>query len=214
MSVYAIYDDGASTLITNYTTNPSAGTALTTANIKITISWQGKTAEFPITVNKPPQPIEPKLTVSATEGGSVLRLPLFNIGLKAGSKVTVYAFPSSGYKLTRWDTTGIYTVNAAKAAPAQAQSPLEFTMPAGEVTVKAVFEKIPLCKITASSSGLGLLLGAPSTAYEGTTITMLAVPLWPFSRLDHWEVNGISAGTSLILNHTVTGDATIKAVFK
>jgi hypothetical protein len=188
------------------------GTSAASQTAKFTMPAQAVTATA--TYEPIPTPTEPKLTVSATEGGSIIRLPLFNIGLKEGSKVTVYAFPQSGYKLARWETTGLYYAVKEVAPPAQAQSPLEFTMPAGEVTVKAVFEKVGLCTITASSEGLGLLLGAPATAYAGTTITMIAVPLWPLSRLDHWEVNGVSAGNSLILNHQVTGDVTIKAVFK
>ena len=100
-------------------------------------------------------------------------------------------------------------------APTPPTNPLTFTMPANDVAVNAVFEPLDeLYTITVQTEGLGVVLGAPATAYAGTTVNMLALPLWPIASVDHWEVNGVNIGKTLVHSFVVAGNTTVKVVFK
>ncbi len=50
--VTAVYSDNSTQIVTDYTTTPSVGTPLTLQNNKVTVSYQGKTAEYNINVTE------------------------------------------------------------------------------------------------------------------------------------------------------------------
>ncbi len=71
------------------------------------------------------------ITVTATEGGTASASPDF---AEEGDEITLLARPDSGYRFKEWQVeSGGVTVDV--------DSNLFFVMPAGAVTVKAVFEK-------------------------------------------------------------------------
>ena len=53
LEVTASYSDGGNVVVTNYTTNPAAGAALTAANSAVTVSYEGFSASFDISVVTP-----------------------------------------------------------------------------------------------------------------------------------------------------------------
>lgn len=51
MVVTATYEDTTTTVVTGYTTSPEDGATLTTTDTKVTVTYEGKTAEQAITVS-------------------------------------------------------------------------------------------------------------------------------------------------------------------
>ncbi len=109
----------------SFTVNLSKGEGDAKATGEITIS----TGIITATAYTPPQPTTytVSVSVSPTEGGTASASPTT---AAQGAEITLTAAPGSGYHFKEWVVvTGNVTINNNK-----------FTMPAGNVTVKAVFE--------------------------------------------------------------------------
>ena len=93
-----------------------------TATITVTTADSGKTATCTVTVN----PVQYTVTVQTDGSGSASASPA---SAPAGTAVTLTADPDSGYRFKGWEVvSGGVTISGN-----------QFTMPAGNVTVKAVF---------------------------------------------------------------------------
>jgi len=81
-----------------------------------------------------PAPLTYSFTRTAGQNGTITGTATGN--LEAGAQVSVTAVPNSGFRFVRWNATGVTlaNVNAATAS---------FAMPAGAVTLTAVFEANP-----------------------------------------------------------------------
>ncbi len=75
-----------------------------------------------------------RLIVKAGEGGRVNSS--VNGSYDAGERIDLSAEPNEGYQFSRWKSSGGVIANAFS-------QDTEFYMPVGDVTVEAVFEKIP-----------------------------------------------------------------------
>lgn len=114
-----------------------------TATITVTTADSGKTATCTVTVN----PVQYTVTVQTDGNGSASASPAT---APAGTTVTLTADPDSGYHFERWEiVSGGVTISGN-----------QFTMPAENVTVKAVFDR--------NSSGGG------GSSYDYYTITATA----------------------------------------
>ena len=95
-----------------------------TATITVTTADGGKTATCTVTVN----PVQYTVTVQTDGNGTASASPAT---ATAGTTVTLTADPDSGYHFERWEiVSGGVTISGN-----------QFTMPAGNVTVKAVFDR-------------------------------------------------------------------------
>lgn len=119
-----------------------------------------------------------------------------------GKEVVLTAKPSKGYRLKEWQVTpASVTVRDNR-----------FIMPAENVTVKAIFEKIAY-KITIQSGAGGTATASAATAEMGTLITLTAKASTGF-RFKGWQ---ISPNTVRISSNRFTmpsEDVTIKAAFE
>ena len=83
----------------------------------------------------------------------------------------------AGQKFSHWEVTGVDGLTEEQLE----NVPLEFTMPRGEVTLKAVFK-------TLHKIGVKFSTADKETAIEGETVTITAESR-PGYVFDHWEVN-------------------------
>ena len=121
----------------------------------------------------------------------------------AGEAVTLTATPDSGYRFTGWTSSdGVTFANASSESTT-------FTMPAGDVTVRAVFS--PIVNIP-DTYDIDLIVGeggearlSLTNASEGSTITVTATPDEGF-KLDYITVDGerIDGTTFTMPDHDVT----------
>jgi len=122
-----------------------------------------------------------------------------------GETVTLSSMPDAGYQFDEWQViSGAVTISGNT-----------FTMPASDVTVKAIFEEIPIVNydVTVEDDGNGTGSASPSKAAEGETITLSSDPDSGY-RFKEWQV--ISGGVS-ITGNTFTmpdNDVTVRAVFR
>ena len=118
-----------------------------------------------------------------------------------GETVTLTATPISGYHFERWEVvSGDVTIDNNT-----------FTMPAKEVTVKAIFAK-DTYDIRVTNDGNGEANADKTTAAEGETVTLSATPNSGY-HFERWEV---VSGDVTIDNNTFTMPAesvAIKAIF-
>ena len=166
----------------------SAGTATITA----TTVDQSKTATCEVTV----KPAEYTVTVLTDGKGSASASPAT---AAAGTTVTLTAKPDSGYRLAHWEVVeGDVTISGNS-----------FTMPAENVTVRAVFS--PVVNIP-DTYDIDLIVGeggeaklSLTNASAGSTITVTATPDEGF-KLDYITVDGerIDGTTFTMPNHDVT----------
>ena len=99
------------------------------ATITVTTADGGKTANCIVTVEKKtPPPAQYSVTVQAGTGGTASASPT---SATVGTKITLIATPNRGYQFKEWQViSGGVTISGNS-----------FTMPAANVTVKAVFER-------------------------------------------------------------------------
>ena len=95
-----------------------------TATITVTTTDSGKTATCTVTVN----PVQYTVTVQTDGNGTASASPAT---ATAGTTVTLTADPDSGYHFERWEIVSSGVTISGN----------QFTMPAGNVTVKAVFDR-------------------------------------------------------------------------
>ena len=109
---------------------------------------------------------EQKFTVNCTtvQNGNISVSPT---SATVGTKITIYVNPSEGYRLKQIDSSPNVTINNN-----------QFTMPAQNVTLTPVFEKIETqtYAITVGTSEHGTATASHTSASAGTTITMTATP--------------------------------------
>ena len=166
----------------------SAGTATITA----TAEDGSKTATCTVTV----KPAEYTVTVLANGNGSASASPAT---AEAGTTVTLTAKPDSGWRFSRWEVVeGDVTISGNS-----------FTMPADNVTVRAVFS--PIVNLP-DTYAIDLIVGeggearlSLTNASEGSTITVTATPDDGYE-LDYITVDGerISGTTFKMPGHDVT----------
>ncbi len=138
-------------------------------------------------------------TVSVTTSGSgtaTLSKSTANIG----DEITVTPSPSSGWRVKSITTSPSRTVTNNK-----------FTMPASDVTVTVVFEKINYT-VTGTKTGTGTLTLSKTTANIGDEITITATPG------SGWRLKSLTTNPSrTITNNKFTmpaGNVTVTAVFE
>ena len=109
---------------------------------------------------------EQKFTVNCTtvQNGNISVSPT---SATVGTKITIYVNPSEGYRLKQIDSSPTVNINNN-----------QFTMPAQNVTLTPVFEKIETqtYAITVGTSEHGTATASHTSASAGTTITMTATP--------------------------------------
>ena len=152
----------------------------------------------------PPAPTE--YTVTVTSGGNGTA-SASHAKAVVGTEITLTATPNTGYRFKEWEIiSGGVTITNNK-----------FTMPDGNVEVKAIFEKdAPPAPteytVTVTSGGNGTASASHAKAVVGTEITLTATPNTGY-RFKEWEV--ISGGV-VITNNKFTmpdGNVEIRAIF-
>ena len=97
---------------------------------------------------------------------------------KKGDAIVATADPApAGQKFSHWEVTGVDGLTEEQLK----NVPLEFTMPRGEVTLKAVFKTLHKIDVKFSTAD-------KDTAIEGETVKITAESR-PGYVFDHWEVN-------------------------
>ena len=144
------------------------------------------------------------VTISNDGNGSGTASPSAAV---VGTEITLTATPNTGYRFKEWEViSGGVTITNNK-----------FTMPDGNVEVKAIFEKdAPPAPteytVTVTSGGNGTASVSHAKAVVGTEITLTATPNTGY-RFKEWEV--ISGGV-VITNNKFTmpdGNVEIRAIF-
>ena len=157
----------------------------------------------------PPQPETYTVTVQTEGNGNASATPA---SAEVGTLINLTASPDNGYHFKEWQVvSGGVTISDGK-----------FTMPAGDVAVKAVFEQDTTppdppqpetYTVTVQTDGNGTASASPASAAEGTVIALTAVPGSGY-HFKEWQV--VSSGV------TVRGgrftmpaeNVTLKAVFE
>ena len=177
------------------------------ATITVTTADGGKTANCIVTVEKKtPPPAQYNVTVQAGTGGTASASPT---SATAGTKITLIATPNSGYQFKEWQViSGGVTISGNR-----------FTMPATNVTVKAVFEQESTppppvqYSVTVQAGTGGTASASPASATAGTIITLTATPNSGY-QFKEWQV---ISGDVAINNNRFTmpaANVTVKAIFE
>ena len=126
-----------------------------------------------------------------------------------GSEVTVTAAVQDGKRFKEWTAEGVALDNAAA-------NPITITMPAGNVTLTAVYDA--LYSVTVTTDGNGSGVASPAEAAEGDTVTISATANSGY-QFKEWQV--ISGDASLAdtgaasTSFAMPGQAVeVKAVFE
>ena len=144
------------------------------------------------------------ITISNDGNGSGTASPSAAV---VGTEITLTATPNTGYRFKEWEIiSGGVTITNNK-----------FTMPDGNVEVKAIFEKdAPPAPteytVTVTSGGNGTASASHAKAVVGTEITLTVTPDTGY-RFKEWEV--ISGGV-VITNNKFTmpdGNVEVRAIF-
>ena len=144
------------------------------------------------------------ITISNDGNGSGTASPSAAV---VGTEITLTATPNTGYRFKEWEiiSGGVVITNN------------KFTMPDGNVEVKAIFEKdAPPAPteytVTVTSGGNGTASVSHAKAVVGTEITRTATPDTGY-RFKEWEV--ISGGVVIISNKFTMpdGNVEIRAIF-
>ncbi len=136
------------------------------------------------------------VNVTAGAGGSASASQAETL---SGSTVILTATPDQGYRLKEWSCSDVTVTNNS------------FTMPAKDITVNAVFEKIPTYSVTVTTDGNGTASASVSSAEEGTKVTLSAVPAQGYI-FKAWESSDVTVTDN---SFTMPAkDVTVKAVFE
>ena len=153
----------------------------------------------------PPAPTEFTITVKTDGNGTASASPDKAV---AGTEICLTATPKEGYHFKEWQAiSGNVTIKDNK-----------FTMPDGNVEVKAIFEKdAPPAPteytVTVTNDGNGTASASPAKAVAGAEITLTAMPNEGY-HFKEWQV--ISGGVS-IKNNKFTmpnNNVEVKAIFE
>ena len=152
----------------------------------------------------PPAPTE--YTVTVTSGGNGTA-SVSHAKAVVGTEITLTATPDTGYRFKEWEVIsgGVVITNN------------KFTMPDGNVEVKAIFEKdAPPAPteytVTVTSGGNGTASASHAKAVVGTEITLTVTPDTGY-RFKEWEI--ISGGVAITNNKFTMpdGNVEIRAIF-
>ena len=147
-----------------------------TADITVKALWE----------DAPPAPVEYTVTVTTEGNGTASASPAKAV---AGEEITLTATPDGGYRFKEWEViSGGVTIKDDK-----------FTMPDGNVEIKAIFEEdappVPTeFTITVTSGGNGTASASHAKAVAGTEIRLTATPKTGY-HFKEWEV--ISGGVTI-----------------
>ena len=166
-----------------------------TADITVEALWE----------DAPPAPTEYIVTVTNDGNGIGTATPST---AAAGTTITLTATPKDGYRFKEWQViSGGVTIKDDK-----------FTMPEGNVEVKAIFEEdappVPTeFTITVTSGGNGTASASHAKAVAGTEIRLTATPKTGY-HFKEWEV--ISGGVTIKDDKFLMPDSNveIKAIFE
>ena len=167
-----------------------------TADITVKALWK----------DAPPAPAEYTVTVTTEGNGTASASPAKAV---AGEEITLTATPDGGYHFKEWQViSGGVTIKDDK-----------FTMPDGNVEIKAIFEEdappVPTeFTITVTSGGNGTASASPSKAVAGAEITLSATPDKGY-HLKEWQVE--SPTGLVITNNKFTmpdSNVEVKAIFE
>ena len=180
----------------------SGGVAIT--NNKFTMPDGNVEVKAIFEKDAPPAPTE--YTVTVTSGGNGTA-SASHAKAVVSTEITLTATPDTGYRFKEWEVIsgGVVITNN------------KFTMPDGNVEVKAIFEKdAPPAPteytVTVTSGGNGTASASHAKAVVGTEITLTAMPDTGY-RFKEWEV--ISGGV-VITNNKFTmpdGNVEVRAIF-
>ncbi len=161
------------------------------------------TDHYPLTnpYGSPPSPTY-NLTIIATIGGTTNPAP-GTYTYTDGTGASVTAMPNVGYKPDYWILDG---------SPAGSANPIDVLMTQNH-TLEAVFAQITY-QLTIETTSGGTTTPAPGTYNyaAGYSALICAVPNANYA-LDHWELNGLNAGSANPYTVTMTQNYNLKAVF-
>ena len=166
-----------------------------TADITVKALWE----------DAPPAPAEYTVTVTTEGNGTASASPAKAV---AGEEITLTATPDGGYRFKEWEViSGGVTIKDDK-----------FTMPDGNVEIKAIFEEdappVPTeFTITVTSGGNGTASASHAKAVAGTEIRLTATPKTGY-HFKEWEV--ISGGVTIVDDKFTMpeGNVAVKAIFE
>ncbi len=149
---------------------------------------------------------EHSVNVTSGEGGTASANPESAV---EGIKVTLTAMPSNGYEFDKWVMEDGSTAVTLGSTTAEETT---FTMPAGTVTVKAIFEKTAY-DIILQNDGNGEATASVASATIGDEVTLTATAKTGY-QFKEWEV--ISGGITITNNKFTmpAGTVTVKAIFE
>ena len=139
-----------------------------------------------------------------------------------GQTVTLSYIPETGYRLASIVITKTSDSSTTDITPTASGDDFTFEMPGYAVTATATFEEIPTHTIT-FNAGTGTCDTETMTGYEGSSITLpTAEPSygcgqagWTFIGWATAEITETTtAPTTLTGSYTITGDATLYAVYR
>ena len=152
----------------------------------------------------PPAPTEYIVTVTNDGNGIGTATPST---AAAGTEIRLTATPKTGYHFKEWEViSGGVTIKDDK-----------FTMPEGNVEVKAIFEEDAPAPaeytVTVTSGGNGMASASPAKAVAGTEITLTAKSDEGY-RFKEWQV--ISGGVTIVDDKFTMpeGNVEVKAIFE
>ncbi|MCQ5042398.1 InlB B-repeat-containing protein [Dysosmobacter welbionis] len=173
--------------------------------VKATNSVGSDTKKLSITITKD-APAEFTISVK-TDGNGTASASLAKAA--ANTEITLSATPNEGYHFKEWEVespTGLVITNN------------KFTMPEGNVEVKAIFEEdVPApteFTITVKTDSNGTASASPAKAVAGTEITLTATPNTGY-HFKEWQVE--SPAGLVITNNKFTmpdSDVEVKAIFE
>ena len=166
-----------------------------TADITVKALWE----------DAPPAPAEYTVTVTTEGNGTASASPAKAV---AGEEITLTATPDGGYRFKEWEViSGGVTIKDDK-----------FTMPDGNVEIKAIFEEdappVPTeFTITVTSGGNGTASASHAKAVAGTEIRLTATPKTGY-HFKEWEV--ISGGVTIVDDKFLmpNDNVEVKAIFE
>ena len=164
-------------------------------------------AIFEKNATPPPAPTYYSITVTSDGNGTA---KADKTSAAAGTVVTLSATPKSGYHFKQWQVDkGGVTIEDNK-----------FTMPAGNVEIKAIFEKNATpppatteYSVTVSTDGNGTAMADKTSAAAGTVVTLTATPKSGY-HFKQWQV---VSGNVTIKDNKFTmpaGNVEVKAIFE
>ena len=164
-------------------------------------------AIFEKNATPPPSPTEYSVKVSTDGNGTAMA---DKTSAAAGTVVTLSATPKSGYHFKQWQVvTSNVTIKDNK-----------FTMPAGNVEVKAIFEKNATpppspteYSVKVSTDGNGTAMADKTSAAAGTVVTLSATPKSGY-HFKQWQV--VTGGVTIKDNKFTmpAGNVEVKAIFE